>query len=267
MTDEYTDQMGNVLRLPATPCRIVSLVPSQTELLFDLGCGDRVAGVTRYCIHPGAGVAGLPVIGGTKKFDFDRIRALEPDLILGNKEENYPEGIETLQQEFPVWMSDIVTFDDALAMIRAVGDLVAASAATDALCGAIDAAMAELREATGDLPSIATAYFIWRRPWMVVGSGNFIDALMAPAGFGNVFGDRPRYPEVSADELNTCGAELVLLSSEPYPFDERHVAEIGQLIPGAEVRLVDGTMFSWYGSRLLPALRYLTRLAGDLRAG
>lgn len=254
---ETTDQLGNVLHLPGVPGRIVSLVPSQTELLFDLGVGASVVGVTRYCTHPPDAVAGVARIGGTKRFHFERIESLRPDLVIGNKEENYPEGITRLQESFPVWMSDIADLADALAMIRELGRIVGAARAAARLQDAIASGFAQLRPAR----LRSAVYLVWREPWMVAAAGTFIDAMMARGGFRNVFGGRSRYPEVSLREIVELRPDCVLLSSEPYPFGDEHVAEFRERLPGACILLVDGTRFSWYGSRLLRTPGYLAELS------
>ncbi len=252
-----TDQLGNVIKLAQVPRRIVSLVPSQTELLFALGAGDSVVGVTRYCTHPVGGVAGLARIGGTKRFHFDRIDRLQPDLILGNLEENYREGIERLQRSYPVWISDIRSLADALSMIRSVGRLVGQGIRSDALAAQIEARFSARQPA----PSRRAAYLIWRDPWMVAASATFIDDMMARCGLKNVFADQSRYPQVSLAMLRDRQPEYVLLSSEPYSFDATHRDEIVASVPGTQVLFVDGMMFSWYGSRLLETPAYLRGLA------
>lgn len=248
----FLDQMGRTVVVPERVRRIVSLVPSQTELLYDLGLSAEVVGRTSFCIHPREKVDGARVVGGTKRFRFDVIDELRPDLIIGNKEENYVEGIERLAESHAVWMSDIETLDEALDMIRAVGDLVHRQERAEALATEIEVrfgALAPTRQRR------RVAYLIWRRPYMAVGAHTFIHDLLVRCGFDNVFAspDRARYPEVTIEEIRACSADLVLLSSEPFPFDERHREELAGLLPDADIRLVDGEMFSWYGSRLLLA--------------
>jgi ABC-type Fe3+-hydroxamate transport system substrate-binding protein len=257
----FVDQMGEGVELAGRPERIVSLVPSQTELLFHLGVGDRVVGVTRYCTDPALELSTVTRIGGTKKFNFSTIDTLAPDLILGNKEENYPDGIERLKQAYPVWMSDIYTLDDALAMIECVAVMVDAEERGAALCRQIRERFAALEDAPAPVPA---AYFIWRKPYMVVGGHNFVDHLLTRAGFTNVFGVQERYPEVSAAAIGAAAPEVVLLSSEPFPFTAAHVDEFRALAPDAEVLLVDGTMFSWYGSRLTQIPAYFESLRRTL---
>lgn len=245
------------------PSRIVSLVPSQTELLFDLGAGGRVVGVTDFCTEPKDALRDIARVGGTKRFLFDRIDALEPDLVIGNREENYPEGIARLAARYPVWMSDILTLVDALAMIRAVAELVAAPEAGLDMERRIAAAFAGLDSV---VPAARAAYLIWRKPWMVAAGETFIDDMLRRAGFSNVFADRVRYPETSMQELRERAPDVVMLSSEPFPFGDEHVTELAGELPGAKLLRVDAMPFSWYGSRLLAAPRYFRELRATLAA-
>ncbi|SMB90079.1 periplasmic binding protein [Hymenobacter roseosalivarius DSM 11622] len=254
-----TDQMGRRVVVPYPPQRIVSLVPSQTELLFDLGLGERVVGVTKFCIHPAKARQQATVIGGTKNFDFEKISALKPDLIIGNKEENYQAGIEQLAAHYPVWLSDISNLTDALRMIRQVGVVVGAKTKADQLAADIECSFAQLAPVASPVPA---AYFIWRKPYMVAATGTFIDDMLTRAGFANVFAPQQRYPEVSAEQLAAAAPRIILLSSEPYPFSARHVAEFQAICPSAPVQIVDGELFSWYGSRLQNSAAYFA----DLRA-
>ncbi|WP_242583055.1 ABC transporter substrate-binding protein [Hymenobacter telluris] len=252
-----TDQMGRRVAVPFPPQRIVSLVPSQTELLFELGLGARVVGVTKFCIHPAEARKTATIIGGTKNFDFEKINTLKPDLILGNKEENYQAGIEQLAENYPVWLSDIATLPDALDMIRRVGLITGRKERADALAEEIDTSFRALPTPAA---SVAAAYFIWRKPYMVAASGTFIDDLLQRAGFRNVFGSLGRYPAVTPEQLAAAAPQQILLSSEPYPFSEKHIAEFQAICPTAEVRIVDGELFSWYGSRLQHSAAYLQGL-------
>lgn len=252
-----TDQMGRRVAVPFPPRRIVSLVPSQTELLFDLGLGERVVGVTKFCIHPPEARQSATIIGGTKNFDFDKIAELKPDLILGNKEENYQEGIEQLSAQFPVWLSDISNLPEALDMIRRVGFICGRREQAEQLAGQI-ATSFQLLPAAAEL--VPAAYLIWRKPYMVAATGTFIDDLLQRAGFRNVFSHLSRYPEVTAEQLAAAAPRRVLLSSEPYPFSEKHVAEFQTICPDAEISIVDGELFSWYGSRLQHSAAYLRNL-------
>lgn len=259
----FTDQLGRTLTLPQRPQRIVSLVPSQTELLAHLGLDAEVVGITKFCIHPEAWFRTKRRVGGTKVFDVAAIEALQPDLIIGNKEENAQGPMEALMQRWPVWMSDMFNLGDALQMIRQVGALTGTQATADQLALDIDHAFLNLRTPA---PPRRVAYFIWRQPWMVAGGNTFINDMLLRCGLVNVFaGEASRYPEVSAAQVAAAQPEVVLLSSEPYPFKENHLAELRQLCPAAEIRLVDGELFSWYGPRLLQAPAYFDSLFGENR--
>ncbi len=253
----FKDQMGHSIILEHLPQRIVSLVPSQTELLFDLGLGERVVGVTKFCIHPKQQVKYKTIVGGTKNFKFDVIDQLQPDLIIGNKEENYKEGIEQLQAKYKLWMSDIYTLEDALEMMQQLGQLTGSETKAQELAQSIKSGFEQLQPLQ---PSVKTAYFIWRKPYMAVGGNNFIDHILQCSGFENVYGQLSRYPEITTEQLQQANPQLILLSSEPYPFKEKHIQEFREICPQASIKVVDGEMFSWYGSRLLQAPAYLQRV-------
>lgn len=258
-----TDQLQRRVAVPFPPQRIVSLVPSQTELLFDLGLAERIVGVTKFCLHPAEARTKATVIGGTKNFHFDRIAELKPDLIIGNKEENYQEGIEQLAARYPVWLSDIVTLADALDMMRRVGLITGTKTRAEQLTTDISASFAALPAAE---ELVSAAYFIWRKPYMVAAAGTFIHEMLPLAGCRNVFADLGRYPEISPEQLTEARPQVILLSSEPYPFQQKHVAEFQALCPGARVLVVDGELFSWYGSRLRHSAAYFRELRGHIGA-
>lgn len=252
-----TDQMGRRVAVPFPPQRIVSLVPSQTELLFDLGLAEKVVGVTKFCIHPTEARTKAVVVGGTKNFDFEKINALKPDLIIGNKEENYQLGIDQLAAKYPVWLSDITNLSEALDMIRRVGFIVGAKHEAQLLVNNISNSFTINYDKQA---LVSAAYFIWRKPYMVAATGTFIDDLLHRAGFANVFADQSRYPEITAGQLAAAAPERILLSSEPYPFGDKHMAEFREICPAATVQVVDGELFSWYGSRLRKSAAYLSQL-------
>ncbi|QHT66587.1 ABC transporter substrate-binding protein [Rhodocytophaga rosea] len=238
------------------PQRIISLVPSQTELLFDLGLAERVVGITKFCIHPAEFCRHMPKIGGTKHFHFDTIDGLQPDLILANKEENYKEGIEQLQQKYPVWMSDIYTLEDALHMISEVGKLTGTQSKALEISVQIQTAFAGLQAVSRK----KVAYLIWRNPYMAAGSHTFIHDMMVRCGFENVFADHVRYPEITPEMLADANPDYIYLSSEPFPFSEKYIAEFKEICPESIIKIVDGEMFSWYGSRLRLSVPYFRQL-------
>jgi len=252
----FTDQLHRTITLDHPPHRIISLVPSQTELLYALGLEQQIVGITKFCVHPDHWRRSKTRIGGTKDFHIDKIRELQPDLIIANKEENMQDQVEQLCAHYPVWVSDIATLDDALDMIRSVGSLTGKSNEAVMLAGEIRHRFDILKPA----PPLRTAYFIWRNPWTVSGGRTFIHHMLERCGLINIFADRNRYPVIQPEELTKLDCQLVLLSSEPYPFREKHIDEIRSFLPNAIIKLVDGEMFSWYGSRLLESPYYLQGL-------
>jgi ABC-type Fe3+-hydroxamate transport system substrate-binding protein len=245
--------------------KIVSLVPSQTELLFDLGLDEEVVGITKFCVHPQKWFRAKQRIGGTKTVNIEVVKALKPDLIIANKEENVKEQIEELEQYFQVWVSDINTLPDACEMIRTVGKLAGKRVPADKMADEIIEAFNQLEPLK---PELRTAYFIWKEPYMVAGGDTFINDMMKRCGFENIYQHKNRYPEVTlvtghSPSLHDC--QLLLLSSEPYPFKIKHLQELQQQLPSCKILLVDGQMFSWYGSRLLRSPRYFVKLIQQIR--
>lgn len=257
----FTDQMGREISIQWPPQRIVSLVPSQTELLYSLGLEEQVVGITKFCVHPEGWRKQKKIVGGTKNLHPEVIRELKPDLIIGNKEENEQTSIEALAAEFPLWMSDIYTLEDAVQMMRQVGELTNKAEEAALLAALVVKSFAELPP----MSPVSALYLIWRNPWMGAGCSTFIDHMLALTGFRNVLEDQPRYPELQPEVMQQLNPELVLLSSEPYPFKEKHMAELQEILPKARLLLVDGEMFSWYGSRLLEATEYFKEVQKRVR--
>ena len=241
--------------------RIVSLVPSITELLVDLGLETAIVGVTKFCVHPKHLRKNTTIIGGTKNLRLEVIRQLQPDLILANKEENVREQVEALAAEFKVYTSDISNFDEALSMIKTVGELTDRLPEAEALITQINQAKSRFEAVKpNNSKHYRTLYLIWQKPWMSVGGDTYISNMMQIAGFENVCRDRQRYPELSDTVIQSLAPEVILLSSEPFPFTEKHISGLQKLLPEAAILLADGEMFSWYGSRLLQAFNYFTSL-------
>lgn len=232
---------------------IVSLVPSLTELLFDLGLGSNVSGRTRFCIHPKEKVEQVPIVGGTKNPRLDRIREIKPDLIIANREENRKEDIEELKRDFDVHVTEISTMNEALFSIHDIGWKCGAEAKAKALIREIQECMENVPDET---PKTA-AYMIWRDPWMSAGNDTYIHSVMAHWNLENVYADKTRYPKTTLHELSLKKPDVILLSSEPYPFKEKHIKEVGEACTGSDIVLVNGEWFSWYGSRMLTACKQL----------
>lgn len=201
-----TDQMGFRVEVPEPLQRIISLVPSQTELLFDLGLENQIAGITKFCIHPAGKVKSKVIVGGTKNFNFNTIDALQPDLIIGNKEENYQAGIIALKEKYPVWMSDINTLTEATAMMQQIGHITQTSAFVQNLIFKILNSFKLLKPNF----KIPAAYFIWKDPYLSVGQNTFIHQMLISCGFVNVFSDYMRYPEITLDQLQAAQPQVIL---------------------------------------------------------
>lgn len=236
------------------PNKIVSLVPSLTELLFDLGLGDRVVGRTRFCIHPENLMNDVPIVGGTKNPNLEKIRALEPDLIIANREENRKEDIELLQGDgFNVMVTEISNIEEALFAIHDIGWTCGRQEVAKQLIQNIQDVLAQ----TETYPEITATYLIWRDPWMSIGRDTYIHSVMEHFQLQNVFSDSTRYPKTSLHEISLKKPRVILLSSEPYPFKEKHIKEVGDVCAGSDILLVNGEWFSWYGSRMLHSFQKL----------
>ena len=250
----FVDMTGRRIHLPAIPQRIISLVPSQTELLYHLGLEDKVVGITKFCVHPNTWFRTKTRVGGTKQLNAEVIDSLKPDLIIANKEENEKEQIEALSKKYPVWISDIKSLNDALSMIECVGAITATFNIAQQIANSIKHTFSTL---TKNHYPLRVAYFIWKDPWMCAGGDTFINTMIEAMGWVNVCNDQMRYPQVN---INTLQADAFLLSSEPFPFKQKHIDELVKLYPLTKILLVDGEMFSWYGSRLLQTPNYLNKL-------
>lgn len=252
----FTDQLNNTIDLQTYPKRIISIVPSQTELLWDLGIREELVGITKFCIHPKEVFETKTRVGGTKQLNIEKIRALNPDVIIGNKEENEQSQIETLQKEFKVWMSDIYTLDDALKSISKIGELVDKKTKAQEIASYI-------KTSFNDIPHFnkSVLYLIWKNPYMATGNATFIGDVLKKLGLNNVIENpQGRYPELAIEEMKQLNPELIFLSSEPYPFKDQHIQELQQVLPQTKILLVDGELFSWYGSRLLKSVDYFKDL-------
>ncbi len=255
----FKDQLGRSVFLSGKPARIISTVPSQTELLIDL-CGvERVVGRTKFCVHPADKISGIAKVGGTKNLRIKTVQSLEPDLIIANKEENDREQIKLLAQSFPTWVSDVPTVDVALQLIKDLGALVDEEANASQLLQAIRKKIIQLEEMR-NASSVSVLYLIWQNPYMTIGGDTFISDMLRLGGFQNVCGNLRRYPQLEEKDIRQLPADLIFLSSEPYPFKAKHQKEIQALFPKKEVLLVNGEMFSWYGSRLLESIPYMQEL-------
>lgn len=263
----YKDQLGTLHTFENTPKRIVSLVPSQTELLYDLGLEDSILGITKFCVHPYHLKATKTVVGGTKTIKWDAIKALQPDIIICNKEENTKEIVEELSQICSVWVTDILTIEDNIKMIHDFGLLFNKRTDAQKWIDKTNFALQDFKQFINEKPVKKAAYFIWANPYMVAGNTTFINHLLELNHFANIYKNKEsRYPEVELRKIRLEGdPDYVFLSSEPFPFKDEHAFEIGRATHHAKTVFVDGEMFSWYGSRLVKAFAYFKKLQEKIR--
>jgi len=254
---QIQDQLGRKIELKETPKRIISLVPSQTELLVDLGLEKSIVGITHYCVHPVYLKDLKTGVGGTKKVNLRKVKELEPDIILCNKEENTKVMVEELQKIAPVHVSDVANLEDSYELIKQYGKIFNCSALAKTLVNSIEKKETALKKMVAGSPIKKVAYFIWNDPLMVAGNGTFINEMLKLNNFENVYSVE-RYPETTLEELKGLDVDICLLSSEPFPFQEEHKAKFEKF--ARDVKIVDGEYFSWYGSRLLEAMDYFKQI-------
>lgn len=262
----YIDQIGTSHSFEKTPKRIISLVPSQTELLYDLGLEESIIGITKFCVHPFHFKSTKKIVGGTKKVHFEKIRLLQPDIIICNKEENTKEIVDELSKICPVWVTNIITIEDNFQMITDFGLLFNKRVEAQKWIDKINFGLADfktfIKTKSTETSRQKVAYFIWANPYMVAGNNTFINEMLKLNNFENIYSNREeRYPEVIIQKMRIQGdPDLVLLSSEPFPFTDEHAFELGRFTHHAKVIFVDGELFSWYGSRLVKAFQYFKKL-------
>ncbi len=244
--------------------RIVSVVPSQTELLYDLGLKNQIVGLTKFCIEPQELETETQKwfelkskIGGTKNIDIEKVKSLNPHIIFANKEENDKDQIESLRKEFIVYTSDIYDLKSSLEMIAHVGQLTKTEFEAQSIISKISLNFKEIQ-----FPAIkkTAIYFIWKNPYMTVGGDTFIHQMIEECGFSNLTIDKKRYPVIEIEEMKELNPEVIFLSSEPYPFKEKHIQEFQEILPNALIYIVDGQKFSWYGSHLIQSPLYFNGL-------
>lgn len=237
--------------------RIISLVPSITEALFDFGLNhNQIVGRTKFCIHPAEKVAEVPVIGGTKNLHLEKISRLSPELIIANKEENEKLQVEELAKQFDVWVTDIANLDDNRKFLQELGDRLNRPQQASFFINEIEQAVPQQKMTK------KAAYLIWQKPYMTIGQDTFIHDVMSKVGLINIFGTEKRYPEITTEDLRE--AEVILLSSEPFPFKTKHVQELQDIFPEKQILLADGEAFSWYGTHLARRKAYFEELSKEI---
>jgi ABC-type Fe3+-hydroxamate transport system substrate-binding protein len=255
-----TDSTNKTVSFSVPPQRVVCLIPSITETLFDLGLGDAVAGVSKFCIFPADGVRNKIKVGGQKDPDLEKIKDINPDLIIMNLEENKPEHIEFLSTHYKTWVTYPRSFRDAGTLIREIGRVFHAAKEAGAYADKIKKTADDLNSKTGQ--AVKTLYLIWRNPWMSINKDTFIHDTLTIHGLENVFGGKEqRYFEVTEEELRSAAPDVIVLPDEPYRFREKHIAEFLHIpvpaVRNRQIFLADGTYFCWYGTRTARASEYI----------
>lgn len=257
MKQTFRDHLGDLIEIDYPPKRIISLVPSITELICYLkSANQKLLGRTKFCVHPKEQLNDVTDIGGTKNLHFDRIRELNSDLIIGNKEENTPKDIYTLKREFPVWMSDVNTVDASFQLIEDIGELLFSNEKAFGLVQSLKAQKKSWKVFNGQ----SVLYLIWKKPYMGVGSNAFIHDILLQCGLNNCLEREVRYPELTENQIIKLNPDFIFLSSEPFPFKEKDAHYFQNLMPNSKVIIANGELFSWYGSRLLQLKSYLDTL-------
>ncbi|MEO0474168.1 MAG: helical backbone metal receptor [Bacteroidota bacterium] len=250
--------------VPTIPQRIVSLCPSITETLYALGLGKRIVGRTRFCIHPAKSVKQAVRVGGTKAIKFDRLHSLKPDLIIAEKEENTLEMVEILREDYPVYVIDVRTIEHVYRMIRDLGMLTGTHELASNINCRLNNTLSSIQAFS---KPVSCFYLIWEEPLMVVGKDTFIDAMLSRLKLDNLGRQfSGRYPAISAKQLMQAKPDLILLSSEPFPYQEKHLLDWRMRCPQSVVELVDGEIFSWYGTHLLEAGAYLDSFSFQIQS-
>lgn len=258
----FKDQLNREIEITRTPQRIISLVPSLTELLVDLGLENNLVGITKFCIYPKHLLKTKTIVGGTKQVHLDKIKALKPDFILGNKEENTQAIVTAVSQVAPTYVSDIYSIKDTLGLINQLSIILDCKQQAAIIEKQIKKERAEFSEFIKNKTSKKVAYFIWANPYMVVGGNNFINEMLKLNKFKNVYAASNRYPEITLEELKET--DYILLSSEPFPFKTKHKKWFKNHTK-EKIILVAGEPFSWYGSRLIKAFDYFKKLHVSLQ--
>lgn len=264
------DQTGREVTLKDPPRRIVSLVPSQTELLVDFGLEEELVGVTKFCVHPASLRDRKKTIGGTKNIRVEDVLALKPDLVVANKEENPKRAVEAIAATVPTYVSDVDDLESAMAMITDLGTLTGRESAAREIRSNFEESLFRLRMAMGDLKPVRVLYLVWKDPYMAAGTDTFISAALDVLNLDNVLETLDekgtRYPALTVDEMRALNPDVILLSSEPYPFEARHGDELARELSGVKMICVDGEPFSWYGSRWNKSIDYFESIAKRMRS-
>lgn len=265
---DFIDDLGNVLSFDKKRTKIVSLVPSITETLHELNVEEHIVGITKFCVHPIHFKATKTIVGGTKKVNIDKIKALEPDIVFCNKEENTPEIVKQLQVFTQVYVTQIESIEDSKRMIQNFGKLLNRRTEAELLNQKIELKLHDFQNYITNYEPKKVAYFIWYSPWMAAGNNTYINYLLTLNKYQNIYSNKESYPIIQAKKIRLEGdPDFVFFSSEPFPFKDEHLFEMGRHTHHAKAIYVDGEMFSWFGARLLKAFDYFKKVRERVNQG
>jgi ABC-type Fe3+-hydroxamate transport system substrate-binding protein len=254
-----TDQLNRTIEIPANPKKIISLVPSITEFLFDLNLENNIYGRTKFCIHPEEQVKKVPVLGGVMGLNYHEIEKIDPEIIFASKEENAKGEIMELSNEFPVWVSDVHNLSDALSMIQSIGSICKKEKKAQSIIHQIEVEFKTLDHIPEDI--VKAVYLIWKNPFYTINKETFAHDMLRKFGVENVFASKKEsYPIIDEKEIREKKPDYIFLPSEPYNFKDQDVDALRKSFPKVEIRRVDGEYFTWYGSHLLRAPSYFKQL-------
>ncbi|MCJ8346389.1 helical backbone metal receptor [bacterium] len=251
MKETIYDAIQDPFLIPHAPKRIISLVPSLTETLIDLGLSQQMVGKTSFCIHPQKLVKEIESIGGTKNFKLERIIELKADIVFANMEENTKEQIMELKKHCLVFVTKVDQFDDVIPLILAMGMLTHRNEQAQQISKSIQTSFQKIQ--SYNFQPFKVSYLIWKNPYMLAASNTFIDSILNLLTLENAFAQEVRYPQVEFSQIISSKSDLIFLSSEPYPFKEKHCKQLSKESKITSI-LVDGEDFSWFGSRLKDSL-------------
>ncbi len=252
-----TDQTGRKINLIQPPEKIVSLVPSVTFLLYLLNLEKQTTGITRFCKYPKHWKKQKTIVGGTKDIKIEKITQLMPEFIIANKEENSKQTVENLEKTVPIYVSDVVDLKSNKKFVTDIGQITGKTNEAENLLKQIDFLTEQLHKTKSK--TYKSLYLIWREPWMSIGGDTFISHMMQVAGFENILINEQRYPVVDFKQIKQQ-PEVIFLSSEPFPFKEKHKIELQKIFPQSEILLVKGEAFTWFGAYPVFGLPYLFQL-------
>lgn len=258
----FFDDLGNELTFEKTPKRIISLVPSLTETLYDLNLEENILGITKSCTHPVHFKHTKTIIGDVKDVEIEKIKDLQPHIVFCNKGENSLETIKKLQEFTQVYVTVVKTIDDSIRLVEKLGLILNRRVDAKLINHKINLKLEDFTQFIKEYDVKKAGYFIGYNPWVAAGDNTFINALLALNKFENIYTNKEdMYPIIEAKKIRLEGdPDFVFFPSHPFAFNDKHIFEMGRFTHHASAVYVDGQMFSWFGSRLIKSFDYFKSL-------